>query len=228
MPERDTHVGRRAFLTGSVAALSVTTAGCLGGGDTQETLDVPETTAETGTATGDTAAAETLPRPIRGDPDADVTVMVFEDYACPHCATYSLDVAPEILSTYADPGDIRYEFYDFPIPVDEQVSWEAAIAARAVQATEGQDAFFEYSKALFEAQADLDRDAYERIASDAGLDGAAIRQAAVDRTHEPTVRADREFGQRAGVTGTPTVAVNQRVVDPTVEAISDAIDAELA
>jgi len=227
MSDWDDPVRRRAFLAGSTAALSVATAGCFGGDGGTETLDVPDTTRSDTTGTG-TTATDTLSRPVRGDPNADVTVLVFEDYACPHCADYSLEVAPEILETYAEPGDIRYEFYDFPLPVDEQVSWDAACAARAVQAAEGDDAFFAYAKALFEEQSRLGPAAYERIASDAGLDGAAIRQAAVDRTHEPTVRADRAFGQRAGVTGTPTVAVDQQVIEPTVEAVSDAIDSELA
>lgn len=212
---------RRTFLSGSATAVSLATAGCLGGGQQEQTLNTPET------ATG-TSASDTLPRPFRGDSNADVRVLVFEDYACPHCRDYSLEVAPEIISNYADPGDIRYEFYDFPIPVDGTVSWEAAFAARAVQASEGQDAFFEYSKALFEAQENLGPKTYERLANDAGFDGAAVRKAARDRKYEPTVEADRQYGQQAGVQGTPTVAVNRQVVKPTVSAISDAIDAELA
>ncbi|MFD1586780.1 DsbA family protein [Halorientalis brevis] len=213
---------RRAFLAGSAAAASLATAGCLGGGgQEQQTLETPAT----GT---DTTTGDLLPTPVRGDPNADVTVIVFEDYACSHCRDYSLNVAPEIISKYAEPGDIRYEFHDFPIPVDATASWEAACAARAVQATEGQDAFFEFSKALFEAQSDLGADTYERLANDAGFDGSAIRTAALQRTHEPTVRADRQLGQQAGVTGTPTVAVNRQVVRPTVSDISSAIDGELA
>lgn len=212
---------RRRFLAGSAASVSLAVAGCLGGGGQQETLDVP--TSATGTERGDT-----LPAPVLGDPAAAVTVLVFEDFACPHCRDYALDVAPEVVSEYADPGDIRYEYHDFPIPVDEQVSWDAACAARAVQAVDGDEAFFEYANALFENQSNLGPDTYERLASELGLDGEAIRRSAVERTHRPTVEADRAFAERVGVRGTPTVAVNGAVVRPTVSAISTAIDDELA
>lgn len=227
-------VHRRAFLAGTAATLSLGVAGCLGNGDKQRTLGTPtsttgaETTGETGTETGTgTATGDTLPTPIAGDPNADVTLIVFEDFACPHCQHYSLEVAPKIFSKYTESGKIRYEFHDFPIPVDPTASWEAASAARAVQAERGAEAFFQYGKALFEAQSDLGPDTYERLADEQGLDGAKIRQAAVEQTYKPTVTEDRNYGEQAGVRGTPTVAVNRQVVRPTVSDISDAIDSRL-
>jgi protein-disulfide isomerase len=210
---------RRSLLTGLAAGATVGLAGCLGSGSGGS--------GGNGGGTG-TGGGGQLPTPVKGDPGADVRVIVFEDYACPHCRDFSLNVVPQLDSEYIEPGTIRYEFHDFPIPVDEAVSWEAACAARAVQASEGDAAFFEYARALFENQSSLGPATYEQLASDMGLDGTAIRESAVNREHEATVRADRQLGQEAGVQGTPTVVVGQQGVRPTYEAISSAIDGQLS
>jgi protein-disulfide isomerase len=165
-----------------------------------------------------------LPAPVRGDPEADVTVMAFEDYACPHCRDYSLEVVPELASQYMEPGIIRYEFRDFPIPVAEPTSWRAANAAREAQDRAGDATFWEYEKLLFENQNRLGPDTFAGIANELDLDGEAVRDAAVNEKHTNTVQADRNMGQNMGVEGTPTVFVDGNAVRPTAEAIGDAIE----
>ena len=111
---------RRDVLVAGVG-LAGATAGCLS-----------NATEDDGTPTSTGAGAgDLLPTPVAGDPDADVTVAVYEDYACPHCRTYSEEVFPQVEEIYLSAGTVRYEFHDFPIPVDETVSWQAASAARA-------------------------------------------------------------------------------------------------
>lgn len=224
----NTSLTRRAMLAALGGAATVGLAGCLGGGTAPDGSDEGVNTGTGGTDTRsegtDTTATEPLPTPVRGDPDAGVTVLVFEDFACPHCRDYSLNVAPDVFADYADPGAIRYEFHDFPIPVDPQVSWNAACAARAVQARADAATFFEYAHALFENQSRLGPEVYAELADGVGLDGAAIRESATAGEYRPTVEADRQYGQERGVQGTPTVAVDGRVVRPTYEAISAAIE----
>jgi protein-disulfide isomerase len=214
---------RRTLLAGLTTGVAVGLAGCFGGGtDSSNGGQSGSGTGETGTAGG------TLPAPAMGDPNADVRVIVFEDFACPHCRDFTLNVVPQLQSEYIEPGTVRYEFHDFPIPVHDEISWEAACAARAVQASESDAAFFEYADALFENQRSLGPATYEQLATDMGLDGAAIRQSAVNREHEATVRADRQLGQEAGVQGTPTVVVGQQGVRPSYDAISSAIEGQLS
>jgi len=221
-----TRFTRRAFVAGSVA-VATGIAGCSSGGNEQSTPPELGDIASTSTPSTD----GTLPRPVAGDPDADVTVAVYEDYACPHCGTYSLEVFPKVASEYLEPGTVRYEFHDFPIPVDETVSWQAANAARAVQAAAGSQAYFEYSEALFANQSNLGPDTYASLADDLGVDGATVRQAATDRTYDETIMADRQGGQDRGVSGTPAVYVNDSEVqwseiayEPVKEAIESARD----
>lgn len=203
-----TRLNRRQFLTGSVA-VAAATAGCLSGSEPE-----PEP-AEFGTiaATSPPEGASPLPTIVAGDPEADVTVAAYEDYACPHCATYSIEVFPQLAQEYLEAGTIRYEFRDFPIPVDETVSWQAANAARAVQAAAGPQACFEYSERLFANQRDLSPATYGTLTDGLDVDGETVREAAEERQYDESVEADKQTGIDNGVQGTPTVFVDGEPVE---------------
>jgi protein-disulfide isomerase len=200
---------RRAFLAGTVGT-TVASAGCLSGGERESGDRDMEMTTEIGSIAGTTPPEEQspLPSPVAGDPNADTTVTVFEDYACPHCRTFAVDVFPQLAREYLVDEAIRYEFHDFPIPVDSEVSPGAANAARAVQAAAGPQAYFVYSERLFRNQSKLGPSAYTALTDGLDADGETVRTAGTDRTYETTVRADRRYGRGLGVSGTPAVFVN--------------------
>jgi protein-disulfide isomerase len=216
MPERNTFDGRtrRGFLAGVSAAGTVGLAGCsvIGGSE-----DVP-------TADPD---AETLPTPVLGDPDADVTVMAFEDYVCGHCASFVLEELSQLETEYIEPGTIHYEHHDFPLPLSDE-SWRAPNAARAVQDTVSEEAYWEFSHKLYENQSDLGLSLYESLAEEVGADPETVRTAAVEEEYEATILADREHGEGLDVEATPTVFVNgSAVADYRFSTIEQAIEDEL-
>ncbi|NHX38336.1 MULTISPECIES: thioredoxin domain-containing protein [Haloarcula] len=198
-----TRFTRRSVLSATTVTLGAL-AGCAGGGSES---------AETETATPTPAPGQPLSTPVAGDPEADVTVAVYEDYACPHCATYSESVYPQVREDYLAEGTIRYEFHDFPIPVDEDASWQAASAARAVQDNAGDEAFFTYSERLFANQNQLGPDTYADLTEGIDIDGETVRAAATGELYRPTVSGDREAGIDRGVQGTPAVYVNDERVE---------------
>jgi protein-disulfide isomerase len=205
---------------------SEATSGDGASGQATTATDEATTPAGDSTASGtETSTADSLATPVAGDPDAAVTVAVYEDFACPHCRTFNEDVYPQLQSAYVEPETIRYEHHDLPIPVDETASWQAPSAARAVQSIAGDDAFYEYVHLLFANQRSLGPDTYASLAGEVGADGETVRSAAVNRRYDETVRADRQAGIDRGVEGTPTAFVNDEQVDATYEALSDAIDA---
>jgi protein-disulfide isomerase len=219
---------RRRFLAGSAAAGVAGLAGC-GALNANESAPDTETPGDSGTdEERPTEAADTLPAPSLGPEDAPVTVLAFEDYACPHCREYSLEVFPEIKSEYVDSGDVYYEFHDLPIPVTEQ-SEPAASAARAVQDTVGVEAFWTYSKSLFENQNSLGPDTYADLAAAVGADPETVRTAAVERRYADTVQADRAAGIERGISGTPGIIVDggdplgSYAVETVTGAIEDAL-----
>ena len=209
---------RRAFLA---AAAGSTLAGCLGGG--------PGTDGDGSEGGGGANAGETvesLPPPVQGDPDADVTVMVFADFACPHCASFEAEVLPQIESEYVEPGLIRYEHRDFPIPVDEQWSWAVAGAARSVQDAAGDDAFFGYAKACFSNQSSYSFDLLGQLAEEEDVDGERVVADAQAGTYRPALEADRALGRELDLQGTPQVYVNrQRLPRSDFETVSAAVEA---
>lgn len=211
---------RRRYLAGVAATGVAGLAGCGGSsGDATTTRD-PEDAGEPAT----TPESGLLPAPTLGPEDAPVTVMAFEDYACPHCREYSLETFPEIRSEYVDAGDVRYEFHDLPIPVNQE-SRRAASAARAVQDTVGNAAFWTYSKSLFENQRSLSPSKYAELAGSVGADPDTVQTAAVERTYQDTVQADRQRGVEMGISGTPGIVVNGSILEGySYETVSAAID----
>jgi protein-disulfide isomerase len=202
---------RREFLGGLSLTAATLAAGCLGGRGAEAT----------------TEATPDLPQPVLGDPDADVTVAVYEDFSCPHCATYNDEVFPQLRDAYIDPGTVRYEHHDFPIPVDDW-SWPVASAARAVQDRQGDESFFAYAKRLFPNAGLYTMDLIAGLAAEVGADPDAVRTAAEEETYRPVVEADREAGIERGVDATPTVFVQDEPVNtPGFTTIRAAIEAEL-
>ncbi|MCU4717312.1 DsbA family protein [Halapricum hydrolyticum] len=222
MTER-TSTTRRRFLAGAAVTGAAGLAGCGAlseGGDPEGKLYQPDASESTVTPDEDGL----LPTPVLGDPDADVTVMVFEDYVCGHCASYVVEHFPDLGEEYIQPGTIRYEHHEFPLPLSEE-SWRAPNAARAVQDTAGSAAYWEYSQRLYRNQSDLGPDLYESLAEDVGADPGLVRSAAVDEQYSETIQADKQFGDSLGVEATPTVFVNDTALDSyDFETISQAID----
>lgn len=206
-------LSRRQFVTATVTGAAGVLAGCLSNGRDP----------------GEQASGQPLAVPLKGDPEAAVTVTVYEDIACPHCATYQTEVLPQIESEYLDSDEIRYEFHDMVLPVDKQVSWEAANAARSVQDRADDAAFFEYLGALFENQGDLSPETYEQLAAELDVDEAGVRDDATEQAYDETVSHYTSEAEDEGVDSTPTVVVDGSTVEwgdevafgPVAEAIDE-------
>ncbi len=208
MNERDsTFLSRRRYL-GAIGAGTVVLAGCLGSEAEETDHDVP----------------------VRGDPDADVTLEVYEDLTCPACKQFHDNVLPELATAYLDPGTIRYEHRDFPFRNDQ--AWQAANAARDVYLEDGEEQFFAYKSELFANQQRLEPDApavFGELATGVDLDGERIESAAVDRSHDSILEADKNRGESLSVGGTPGFVLDGELVEienswnELFEAIDDAV-----
>lgn len=197
-------MSRRAVLA-SLGVGTIALAGCLGDGDGAETS------------------------PVLGDPDADVTLEVYTDFACPGCGAYAAGPMDDIKEAYTDPGHIRYEHRDLPIPVADPGSYQAASAAREVLAEYGSDEFWGYKSSLLDRQGELQSGpgVLGDIADEMGLDGEAIQSAGVEQAHEDDVDSDHTRAQSLGVGGTPGFVVNDEFIasGPDQGAISDVVAA---
>nr|WP_049890284.1 thioredoxin domain-containing protein [Natronorubrum sulfidifaciens] len=174
-----------------------------------------------------------LPEQLEGtDPDADqlpvptiasgpVMIDVYEDFGCPACHDFQADVFPDLEAQLLETEEATYRHRDFPIPADDQ-SIAMANAARAVQAetmTEDEPAgeFFAYKQAVLAAD-DWSEDALAALAaSETDADRGAVADALADGTYYPTLVADWNRGDEAGVEGTPTVIVDGEQIEDAFE-----------
>lgn len=172
---------RRRFLQlGSLAAVG-SIAGCLG--------------------------SEPLPAPTLGDPDAPVTVESFEDFTCKYCRLFALNIVPQIETEYIENGSVKFVRHDYPF-LDPEWSFKTANAARAVQDNQGDEAFFEFERGLYENFDSYSLELFETLAESVGADPQTVRTAAVEDTYRDTLESEIDLGDERGVSGTPTVFVN--------------------
>lgn len=104
-----------------------------------------------------------------GPVDAPVTLIVYSDYQCPFCASWSADTGPVMLE-YAAAGDLRIEFRDIVV-----FGEESQTAARAAYAAGLQDRYLDFHDALFPGgeklpARGLTEDAMIATAEELGLD----------------------------------------------------------
>lgn len=214
---------RRGLLAALGGAATAGLAGCIsggsgsgGGGGGVE-----------GCSPTEESPVQSLPAPSLGPApeEAPLTLLVFEDFACPHCMRFSLNVLPKLRSNFVEPGKIRYEHHDFPIPVleENEWSWRAASAARGVQDTTGDEAFFEFAHHMFEGYEKRVSNrnysfSYQNVASAAEAADAPrcdIVGAAKYQTYRPVLEENRSLGNDLGLEGTPAIFIDDGSGEPT-------------
>ena len=142
------------------------------------------------------------PRAV-GHVDAPVTLVVFSDYQCPYCASWSHDTMPEMME-YVEDGDLRIEWRDLNI-----FGPESERASRAAYAAGLQDGFWEYHDALFaegetRSENQLSEQELIALAEEQGLD---VQQFTDDMSSEEVleqVSANQRLGLELGASSTPT------------------------
>ncbi|GAB6877912.1 hypothetical protein JCM17823_01860 [Halorubrum gandharaense] len=220
------NITRRAVLAGVGTAGAVGLAGC--SDEDAPDHDVPNYDCS------DTAApdrSDEVPRSVIGDPDAGVTVAVFEDFGCPACRDYKLNHFPTVREEFVDTGEVRYEHWDLPIPTSEEWSFAVANAGRGVADREGSEAFFEYARVAYELDAaeGYSENGIGYAAEQAGDDPCLAMANAEMGTYDDLLQSDRQEGNARGVEGTPGIIVDGEHVsgydaDDVVAAIEAALE----
>ena len=140
--------------------------------------------------------------PVRGNIEAQVSIIEFSDFECPYCGE-EYPIIKQLLDTYGT--QIRFQYRDFPISDAHQ---NAQSAAEAAECAHAQSKFWEYHDILFEHQDSLAREDLGRYARDTGLDLKLFNQCLDGRSKTNEVIADFDDGRALGVGGTPTFFIN--------------------
>ena len=136
-----------------------------------------------------------------GNRAAPVALVVFADYECPYCARFHNGMLFDIKKRYIDEDTLLYVHKDFPLDNHPQ-ALPAGIVARCAGA---QGRYGTMQARLYEAHARLGEAVYTELASAIGLDLTAFNRCRNDGGARRAVERDLQEGERAGVTGTPTL-----------------------
>ncbi|MFL5275054.1 MAG: thioredoxin domain-containing protein [Myxococcales bacterium] len=144
--------------------------------------------------------------PVKGDPDAKVTIVEFSDFQCPYCGRV-METVHQIERTYGK--DVRIAFKHNPLPMHP----DAPHAARASIAAGNQGKFWEMHDKLFEANVSGDRAglkpaAIEKMAKDLGLDMAKFNADVKSSEATDIITSDQAQARQLAAYGTPSFFIN--------------------
>lgn len=138
--------------------------------------------------------------PVKGDPDAPVTIVEFSDYQCPFCRKFHNEVLPRIEEEYISAGKVRYIFRDFPLRFHEK----AIPAAVAANCAGEQGKYWVMNDFLFNNPSRLDKDSTLASTRELGIDEDKFRECINNEEQVEEVKSDLEMGRKYGVRGTPS------------------------
>ena len=152
-----------------------------------------------------------------GNPDAPGAIEVWEDFQCPFCQRFALQIKPLIVSEYVETGEASLTFRNLAFLGDES-HWAAVAADLAAE----QDMFWPFHDYLFanllgENVGSFDLDRLLAMADAAGLDMELFRAGLVlDQARERFARIEAESRQDAGALGissTPSLVLDGRLLE---------------
>ncbi len=160
--------------------------------------------------------------PFKGPANAKVTIVEFSDFQCPYCAV-AVRKLDALLAAY--PQDVRLVFKQFPLEIHSK----AALAAAAALSAQMQGMFWPMHDKLYAGFRSLSRDNILGWANELGLDPVKFQAGMDSPKTQAAVQREMEEGIRAGVQGTPTVFLNGKKYQGSLdlEPFKTVIEAEL-
>ncbi|MBR32049.1 MAG: hypothetical protein CMN77_12135 [Spirochaetaceae bacterium] len=141
--------------------------------------------------------------PVRGNPEAEVTVVEFSDFDCPYCIRIQ-PTAQKIRAKYGD--RIKWVFKDFPLDQLHPEAMGRHIAANCVRKIEPEK-YWQFFDTLFDEsqyQETRKEGGSRTLAVSLGVDGAKFDECVADPAIKQEVIGDIDQGESVGVRGTPS------------------------
>lgn len=161
-------------------------------------------------------------RPVRGNPNAKVTIINFDDLECPFCARMHQTLFPSTLQHYGD--KLRIIYKDDPLTEIHPWAMHAAVDANCL-AVQSHDAYWKYVDYLHSHGQEIngeDRNltksyaALDRVARDEAtvskLDTAKL-DACIAKQDETQIKASAQEAEKLGVNGTPALFIDGERID---------------
>lgn len=134
---------------------------------------------------------------IRGDADAQITVIEYSDLECPFCAR----VHPTIKQVVADyPGQVNWVFRHYPLSFHPSAQ-KSAEATECAAEMGGNDKFWAMVDLIYEKGADIAK--LGEYAKEIGLNQTAFQKCVDSGKFAAKTAEMMQSGSKAGVQGTP-------------------------
>jgi protein-disulfide isomerase len=160
-------------------------------------------------------------RPIRGNPNAKVTVVSYDDFECPYCSQVHRILFPELFKEYGD--RVAFIYKDFPLSEIHPWAIHAAVDANCLGA-QSSDAYWDFADYIHSNQQVVNQEK-GRDNQFAALDKSTLSegdkfklnsaklQTCIKNQKEEAVKESVKEGDSLGVSGTPTMFVNGQMMD---------------
>jgi protein-disulfide isomerase len=154
-------------------------------------------------------------RPERGNPNAKVEIVNYDDFQCPFCSRMHATLFPNLLKTYGDRVKIIYK--DYPLTEIHPWAMHAAVDANCL-GDQNNDAYWEFADYVHanqklvaganpgEAFTNLDRAASQQ-GDKHHLDLQKLN-GCIKKSDESAIRTSMAEGDKLGVDSTPTMFIN--------------------
>jgi protein-disulfide isomerase/uncharacterized membrane protein len=175
-------------------------------------------------AVEDYQALITAMDPVKGNPEAPVTVMEFFDVNCPHCRTL-YPILEQLVAQHGQQAKFVYKPF---------VIWQHSVAQTAALYAAGQEGkFFEMLQLQFANQqpSGLSAEQLRGMATSLGLNADVVMQRIQSGMYMSVLQLQRRHGEQIGLKSVPTLLINGRVVGrnaKTPECLSQLITAAAA
>ena len=164
---------------------------------------------------------------VKGDLEAGVTLIKYEDFQCPACASY----APIIKKLEEEtPEGLRIVFRHFPLM---NIHNNAFSAAKASEAAGRQEKFWEMHDILYEEQGDWanennPKDKFIEYAKRLDLDEQKFLEDYDSNEVSEKINTDIASGNNLNINATPTFYLNGRFIQPgSYEEFKELVDDEI-
>jgi len=160
-------------------------------------------------------------RPTRGNKDAKVVVVNYDDFQCPSCSRMHTTLFPGMLKEYGD--RVLFIYKDFPLEDIHPWAVHAAVNANCL-AEQNPQAYWDFADFMHSNQHDVNSQK-GREAQVAKLDQITLLQgqqhnldlarlqSCIKAQKDDAVRASMKEGESLGISATPTMFVNGEEVD---------------
>lgn len=154
-------------------------------------------------------------RPVRGNQDAKVLIVNYDDFQCPYCAKMHASLFPGLLKEYS--GKVKFIYKDYPLVEIHPWAMHAAVDANCLADQNG-DAYWDFADYVHANRTAIGGhspqeafDNLDKLATQQGdkyhLDAQKLG-ACVKKSDDSAIRASMAEADKLGVDATPTLFIN--------------------